>query len=347
MNNQSLSPKIAQTFGDWAYIALEQHYQTMLSHEAGVLQDEDPEELHQMRVGMRRLRTAIAGFAPALALPKTAQEKKVAKIARTLGKLRDLDVLQESLVNDYNPVLPPSEQKLLQKALKTLKKERKINVAEVKATLQGKTYRKLQAGFEDWFKSPQYQVLAAIQIDEVLPDLLLPQVSKLLLHPGWSIGVQIQEGKAIFRENLKPHEVNRLLSENDEPLHDLRKEAKRSRYQMELFEQFYGEHYQRYLKQIKKIQSVLGKIQDSVVLTEFLHRTLAQNLEDKMPILAEQWGRSRWQNWQDWQELQQKFLDPTLRQNLRQIMQYPHPKNPTPASHPDDSAAKSEPQPDQ
>lgn len=318
-----LSPKTAQTFGDWAYIAIEQHYQKMLSYEAGVLQDKDPEELHQMRVGMRRLRTAIAGFALALALPKTAQEKKVAQIARILGKLRDLDVLQETLVNDYYPVLPPSEQKLLQKALKALKKERKTNAAEVKATLEGKVYQKLQSGFEDWLKSPQYQDLAAIHIDEVLPDLLLPQVSKLLLHPGWLIGVKIQEGKAIFQEDLKPHEVDRLLDECDEPLHDLRKEAKRSRYQMELFEQFYGEHYQRYLKHIKKIQSVLGKIQDGVVLTEFLRRTLTQNLEDKMPILAEQRGRSRWENWQNWQELQQKFLDPTLRQNLRQIMQYP------------------------
>lgn len=343
----TLSPQTAQTFGDWAYIAIAQHYQKMLSHEAGVLQDEDPEELHQMRVGMRRLRTAIAGFAPALGLPQTTQEKKVAKIARILGKLRDLDVLKATLENDYYPVLPPSEQKLLQNAFKTLTKERKKNAAKVKATLNGKMYQKLQEGFEDWLKSPQYQDLAAIQIEEVLPDLLLPQTSQLLLHPGWLIGVQLREGKAVFPETLKPHEVEYLLTECDEPLHDLRKEAKRSRYQMELLEQFYGNNYHRYLKQIKKIQSVLGKIQDGVVLTEFLHRTLDQNLEAKTPILAEQLRRSRWENWPNWQALQKQFLDPTLRRNIRHVMQCPQTANPNPASHPDDSVAKNEPQPDQ
>lgn len=337
----------AQTFGDWAYLAIAQHYYKMLSHEAGVLADSDPEELHQMRVGMRRLRTAIAGFAPALDLPKTAKEKKVAKIARILGKLRDLDVLKEALENDYYPVLPPSEQKQLQKAFKTLKKERKISFAEVENTLNGKTYKKLKEGFEKWLNSPQYLTLAGIHIDVVLPDLLLPQTSKLLLHPGWLIGVQLKEGEIILPEAIEATAVNHLLAECDEPLHDLRKEAKRSRYQMELFEQFYGDEYRRYLKDIKKIQSLLGNIQDSVVLTEFLHRTLHRDLEQKMPILAEQLRRFRWENWQNWQDLQNKFLDLGLRQNLRQIMQHPQAETPTSESHPDDSAAKNEPQPDQ
>ncbi|MEB3224731.1 MAG: CHAD domain-containing protein, partial [Synechococcus sp.] len=45
-----------QQFGDWAHQAIAKHYQKILSHETGVLADRDPEELHQMRVGMRRLR---------------------------------------------------------------------------------------------------------------------------------------------------------------------------------------------------------------------------------------------------------------------------------------------------
>ena len=51
----------------------------MLQHEAEALQDQDPEALHQMRIGMRRLRTALTGFAPALELPKAAQEKMLPK----------------------------------------------------------------------------------------------------------------------------------------------------------------------------------------------------------------------------------------------------------------------------
>lgn len=66
----------AKTFGDWAYIAIAKHFNKILNHEAKVLEDRDPEELHQMRVGMRRLRSAIAGFTPALNLPNNASEKK-------------------------------------------------------------------------------------------------------------------------------------------------------------------------------------------------------------------------------------------------------------------------------
>ncbi|MDY7014654.1 MAG: CHAD domain-containing protein, partial [Cyanobacteriota bacterium] len=55
-----------KTFGDWARVAIAKHSRKMLEHEADVLKDKDPEELHQMRVGMRRLRSAIAGFSTAL-----------------------------------------------------------------------------------------------------------------------------------------------------------------------------------------------------------------------------------------------------------------------------------------
>ena len=65
-----------KTLGDWAYIAIAKHYKKILKHESKVLKDNNPEQLHQMRVGMRRLRSAIAGFAPALNLPISASEKK-------------------------------------------------------------------------------------------------------------------------------------------------------------------------------------------------------------------------------------------------------------------------------
>jgi CHAD domain-containing protein len=69
----------ATTFGDWAAVAIAKHTHKMLQHEAEALQDQDPEALHQMRIGMRRLRTALTGFAPALELPKAAQEKMLPK----------------------------------------------------------------------------------------------------------------------------------------------------------------------------------------------------------------------------------------------------------------------------
>ncbi|MEC4803768.1 MAG: CHAD domain-containing protein [Jaaginema sp. PMC 1079.18] len=344
---QKLQLQTTTTFGDWAYLAINRHYHKMLKHEAGVLQDRDPEELHQMRVGMRRLRTAIAGFAPAIRLPKAAREKQVALVARILGKLRDLDVLQATLTENYYPVLPPAEQKQLQKALKKLKKERKTQFIQVETLLQDKVYVKLKTHFERWLHTPQYQSLAEVNIDWILPDLLLPQTSKLLLHPGWLVGLKIADGEFVIPELLEPQDSDNLLSNCDETLHSLRKEAKRSRYQMELFEQFYGEEYGQVLKNIKKIQSILGNIQDGSVLTDFLNQALQIDLTQKMPILAAQLQRDRLEHWQEWQVLQSQFLDASWRKNLRHMMQHPQSESFISTSHPDDSKAKNGRQPDQ
>jgi CHAD domain-containing protein len=65
----------AKTFGDWAVIAIAKHYHKILKHESEVLKDKDPEELHQMRVGMRRLRSAMSAFSLAINFPEAATEK--------------------------------------------------------------------------------------------------------------------------------------------------------------------------------------------------------------------------------------------------------------------------------
>ena len=134
----------SKTLGDWASIAIGKHLQKVVKHENDVLTDKNPEDLHQMRVGMRRLRSAITGFSPALKLPKSATEKKIGKIARTLGLLRDLDVLGDALENDYKPSLPAKEQKYLQKALLHLHKQRHSALVEVKETLHSKRYKLLK-----------------------------------------------------------------------------------------------------------------------------------------------------------------------------------------------------------
>jgi CHAD domain-containing protein len=45
------SLKEVNTLGDWAALGIRKHLEKILSHEPEVLQDKDPEELHQMRVG--------------------------------------------------------------------------------------------------------------------------------------------------------------------------------------------------------------------------------------------------------------------------------------------------------
>jgi CHAD domain-containing protein len=305
-----------KTFGDWAYLALQKHFQKTNKHESDVLKDRDPEALHQMRVGMRRLRTAVTGFAPALDLPKAAREKNIAKIARRLGELRDIDVLQDALENHYLPALPTKEQGTLNKVLSTLEKQRHKSLEQVQTTLKEQPYPKLKRAFKDWLEKPTYGELAEISIYEILPDLLLPSVSTLFLSPAWLVGVKLEVGELESPSAINSQRVVQILNTHGDVVHSLRKQAKRVRYQMELFTDFYSSTYENYLNDIKEIQRILGEIQDSFVLAGFLADALNSEITVQLPTLAAQLTEARYQAWQEWQSLQQHYLNPQVRKDF-------------------------------
>jgi CHAD domain-containing protein len=313
----------AKTLGDWAALAIKKHFEKVLKHEDNVLADRDPEALHQMRVGMRRLRSTMTGFAPALDLPKSAQENKIGKIGRQLGTLRDLDVLREALQKKYQPALPQKEQKQLDVALKHLDKQRSKALALVKETLQGDRYSSLKLSLKKWLKQPQFHAIASVPIQEVLPDLLLPQVSKLLLHPGWLVGTEIKKGKIEITRSLKPEIVKQKLAEQGEMLHSLRKETKRIRYQMEVFKNFYGTAYEAYLTDMTSIQEVLGQLHDSVVLSEFMIDVLQSDVKDSLPTLVDSLTKNDYQAWQHWQTLQQRYAILEIRKDFHKAILQP------------------------
>jgi CHAD domain-containing protein len=313
----------AKTLGDWAFLAIKKHFGKVIKYEADVLADRDPEALHQMRVGMRRLRSAITGFAPALDLPKSAQEKKIGKIAHTLGTLRDLDVLREALQNKYQPTLPSKEQEKLETALDSLDKQRRQALAQVKETLEGDRYQAWKQSLKQWLKQPEFQEIAQMPLQEVLPDLLLPEVSKLLLHAGWLVGTQVKQGEIEIPHKLEPEIVAQQLADRGVVLHSLRKETKRIRYQMEVFKDFYGTSYEAYLKDMKSIQEVLGQIQDSVVLSEFMTDALQSKIKNSLPTLANQLAENSYHAWQHWQTLQRRYLTLEIRKGFRSIMLQP------------------------
>ena len=320
---EKLTEKQAKTFGEWGYLALEKHFAKMLKHETGVLKDKDPEELHQMRVGSRRLRSGMGGFDRALSLPKTIQDKTLKKIARILGALRDIDVLLDILENKYRPTLPKSEQKQLDKAVKQLNERRQDALNEVKTLLKEDFYSEFKQKFFDWLEDPTYQDLAALPISYILPDLLLPEVSNFLIHPAWLVGVNTKESEFTFLTLLDKEGIEKVLISQGEILHDLRKEAKRVRYQMELFTHFYSEHYEEYLQEVKQLQEVLGDIQDAHVLGEFLSEIFEENLAKAAPNLDTQLRETSYDKFKDWQQLQKKFLNLEYRQKFKQAIQHP------------------------
>ena len=312
-----------KTLGDAASEAIEKYFRKTVEHEAEVLKDKDAEELHQMRVGLRRLRSAVTGFAPVLDLPKEASEGKIGKVGRILGTLRDLDVMLESLQNTYYPNLPADEQKVLDKALLYLLKQRHRALKGVREVLEHKTYQSLKESIENWLDHPQYRAIEHLSIAEVLPDLRLPQVSEFFLHPAWLLGTEYEDGKVKVADDLNAEAVEQKLAAEGTILHDLRKQAKRVRYLMNLFGDFYGESYEVYVEDVKAVQECLGDIQDSEVLGEFLTDFVERDLKKELPKLADILAKNRYTAWQKWQVLQRRYLNSDIRQGLRLVLIHP------------------------
>ena len=308
------------TLKEIAYQAIAQHSRRILRHEAGVLLDNDPEDIHQMRVRLRRLRSAITGFSWAIDLPDVVTQKNISKIGHSLGRLRDLDVLLDVLSNNYRSQLPPKEQKSLARVVRSLERQRQHQLGKVRKTLNNRLYLSLKHQLSDWLEYPKYQVQGNIAIDYALPDLLLPQVSQFLLHPGWFVGIEVKKGKIEFPQILNMSAIEQLLSREDVFLHDLRKSAKKTRYSLELFTQFYGDTYLNYLKQIEQVQEILGQIQDVHVLRKALEKILRSPISQKMPDLASLLIQIRYQKWLEWQELQRHFLEEETRKEFRQTI---------------------------
>ena len=312
-----------KTLGDYAYQAIEKHFKKTLKWEKSVKKDEDPEALHQMRVGMRRLRTSITSFGLAVDVPKPVNDKNIGKIARRLGSLRDLDVLKESLENNYKPNLPRKEQESLQTVFNALAKQREDVLSNVQKTLKNEFYKSLKDALDKWLEKPNYQPLASFTIQQILPDLLLPEVSNFLLHPGWLVGTEFVESQVIIQKNWKPEKIEKQLTTEGEILHSLRKEAKRLRYQMELFPDLYGDSYAAYLTEVKNIQEILGTMQDSAVLTDWLRDVFKSEIQTELPTLAALLTQNRYQSWQKWQPLQERYLKAETKHSFHLTILHP------------------------
>jgi len=288
------------TLGAYAHATIAEQYRYTVKWEKHVIADKHPEDLHQMRVGSRRLRTALQVFGMAVALPKAGAEKRVRDLARALGQLRDLDVQIAALREDYQPQLGKKERAALTKVLVVLEQERSQVLTAVRATLSGRRYQRLKSAYKIWIEQPQYGAIATLPLKSLIPDLLNPLLCHLLLHPGWLVPLEDAFG------------------ERGLILHDLRKVCKHVRYQAEFFKPFYGKPFQQWIKEVKLFQEQLGKLNDTHVLMELLAQKLAS--KTRLPTLRETIHQEQIEAMAQWEEWRHKYLDPDYRYQLHSLL---------------------------
>lgn len=291
------------TLADYIYPAIQKQYIAILTHESDVVVEGKVSAIHQMRVSLRRLRSFVQGFAPILNVPKVMGEKPIGKIARTLGKVRDLDVLQD-ICKNYRVDLPAAEQLYLDEVISTIDKRRRKSLLKVHSMLDSKEYQYFKLGMNNWLNAACYQSTVRVPIAAILPALLSTTVGQLLLNTGWWSDSDLDP-------TISPEAaVTQLLLTQGTALHSLRKQIKATRYLMELFADRYPPQYQDYLQDFQQIHKLLGNIQDRVVLDDFLQKILGKRAANKLPTLYTQIDRDRYLNWQAWQPIQARYQQP-------------------------------------
>jgi len=295
-----------ETLGNYAYIAIKKHFKKIIKHEVGVLENQNTEELHQMRVGMRRLRSSLDCYALSLVLPSLCCVSKISNLAAVLGELRDLDIMDQYIA-DYIRKIPPCEAKQLKKIVRKIKHKRYIAFKKIEELLSSSFYSKFKKAFQQWLKSPKYSSFGRLEIKDILPELLIPKLSNFFLYPTWYL-------PDINFEDLKKS------GDYLNSLHSLRKEAKKLRYILELFTEISNDAINSYIQEVVQIQEILGAIQDDFILRKFLAQNLGEEIFELTPNLNQILQLHSLQNWQLWQVQAAKFRSRTFRQDFYMLL---------------------------
>jgi triphosphatase len=204
---------------------------------------DDPEAAHQLRVGLRRLRTAAALFRDTLDGPALAALDAEAKaLAAAAGAARDLDVISEELIAPFLGEDPGFE---------TLRDALDARRAERRAALKARLAAPETAGFlfdlgafvegRGWLRPADYSQTAALAAP-------VTETAKAALEARW-------------RKSLKLGRKIEALDE--EARHELRKRLKKLRYAVEFFGDLFSEKQVKpFLKRLKALQDDFGALQD-------------------------------------------------------------------------------------
>ncbi len=121
----------------------------VFEHARGVLDLDDIERLHDMRVATRRLRAALEVFGPCF--PRKRQRKalkRVKALADALGERRDRDVSIEFL-EGLAGELPEADRGALERLVESLRKEQRVANEELAPFVRRKRLKKLRRRLDD------------------------------------------------------------------------------------------------------------------------------------------------------------------------------------------------------
>jgi inorganic triphosphatase YgiF len=210
----------------------------VLVNRRAVLETDDPEAAHQLRIGLRRLRSALRALRPLVDRSSLrAFELSARDIGRHVGRLRDADVL-------ISGIHAPAEAAAADKTgfcelHQALVRNRGAERDDVRQVLNGPQWGKLQLYLTLWPRTLE-------EIDGL--NKPITRHARKVLAKAWK----------------KPTKLGRRLERLDSAQrHEMRKALKELRYQAEFMAPLFDKREaEQFIHQLKALQDVFGYIND-------------------------------------------------------------------------------------
>jgi CHAD domain-containing protein len=236
------------------------HLRKCLSCEAGVRAGEDIEQLHDMRVATRRMRSAFRVFGGYM--PEDRMQpflESLRWLAAALGAVRDRDVFLEFL-EGYVRRAPTEDHAVLNQLLGHRRRERTRYRKALTDALDSDRYRAFATDFEAFLSNPEHVLVEG----SIAPTVLATA-------PG------------VIRKRLKKVSQHRKSAPyaDSQQLHELRIACKRLRYAAEFVDPCFDSAFSTLIKQCVKIQDALGNVHDADVYTHFLQDYMTRLMPDE------------------------------------------------------------------
>jgi len=220
----------------------------------GVINNQDVEYVHKIRVGYRRLSVMLPFFMPFFSKKKyKTWHREIKKVTRLLSKARDFDVQIDFVEHYLKTLKSPVDNAGLSALLKEHKNCRKNMQAQVIKEIEN-------------FKTSQ--TLAEIRI--CCENLLEQQTDEAV-----DFGYMLQSAHRNITLKLTDFlSLKRYIYLDNEPLchHQMRIYAKKLRYTLECFAPFYENRLESEIRWIKTFQDTLGEVHDCDVWIDYIQQ---------------------------------------------------------------------------
>jgi inorganic triphosphatase YgiF len=223
-------------------------------NETGVIEGADPEHVHQLRVGMRRLRSLLKLYRELAPLPQQLQDE-IGWLGGELGASRDWEVLATGTLADIlgaGGAAQEEELPALQQAAQAIANANRARAAEAVRSVR---YARLMLSLAAWVHGRRWQREAMPEQKATFAAAVKPFANRML-----------NEARRRLRKR------GRHLAQADaEERHRLRIAAKRMRYATEFFGSLYAQRrVKRYVKALSALQDRLGWLNDVSVAQKLL-----------------------------------------------------------------------------